>query len=132
MDIEVHENKAGTFYGSNGKVAEVWQENLLQTALAAGVITASQDSSSGFLKLLWNHNSSATRKEVFAIMATLQTLKNVGSQTLYLNFSGEVQYKPTKTQVLSTDATLVTQLENKNFGAVVAALSPTPSQYRTE
>lgn len=132
MDIETNENKIGTFYDSKGKIAETWQENLLQTALTAGVITVTRDASAGFLKLLWNHNTAATRKEVFAIMATLQTLKNVANQTLYLNFSGEVQYKPTKTQVLSTDPLLVTHLENKNFDAVVAALSPTPSQFRTE
>lgn len=115
MDIEVHEDEDGTFYDAGGKTAEKWQENLLQTALNAGVITATQDASGGFVKLLWNHNNPATRKEVFAIMATLQTLKNVGNQTLYLNFSGEVQYKPTKTQILTSDAALVANLESKNF-----------------
>ncbi len=132
MDIEVHEDEDGTFYDASGKTAEKWQENLLQTALEAGVITATRDASGGFVKLLWNHNSPATRKEVFAIIATLQVLKNVGNQTLYLNFSGEVQYKPNKTQVLSSDSTMVANLESKNFWAVVAALSPVPAQYRTE
>lgn len=115
MDIEVHDDEDGTFYDASGKAAEKWQENLLQTALNAGVITATQDASGGFVKLLWNHNNPATRKEVFAIMATLQTLKNAGNQTLYLNFSGEVQYRPTKTQILPSDAALVANLESKNF-----------------
>lgn len=132
MDIETHENESGAFYDGNGKIAEKWQENLLQTALSAWVITVNRDASSGFLKLLWNHNSPATRKEVFAIMATLQTLKNAGSQTLYLNFSGEVQYKPTNIQVLNTDSTMIANLESKNFNAVINALSPIPTQYRTE
>jgi hypothetical protein len=87
MNIDIHEDEDGTFYDSKNTAAEKWQENLLQTALEAGVITATQDASGGFLKLLWNHNSPATRKEVFAIMATLQTLRSVNSQTLYLNFS---------------------------------------------
>jgi hypothetical protein len=132
MDIKVYEYKDEKFYDASGKFAEKWQENLLQTALEAGVITATRDASGGFVKLLWNHNSPATRKEVFAIIATLQVLKNVGNQTPYLNFSGEVQYKPNKTQVLSSDATIVANLENKNFWAVVATLSPVPAQYRTE
>lgn len=132
MDIEVHDDEDGTFYDASGKAAEKWQENLLQTALEAGVITATQDASGGFVKLLWNHNSPATRKEVFAIIATLQTLKNASSQTLYLNFSGEVQYKPTKTQIISSDSAMIVNLETKNFSAVVDALSPKPTQYRTE
>lgn len=132
MDIEVHDDEDGTFYDSSGKPAEKWQENLLQTALEAGVITATRDASGGFVKLLWNHNNAATRKEVFAIMATLQTLKNASSQTLYLNFSGEVQYKPNKTQIISSDSTMINNLETKNFSAVIDALSPKPTQYRTE
>ncbi|MCB9807272.1 hypothetical protein H6768_05340 [Candidatus Peribacteria bacterium] len=96
------------------------------------MITVDQDTASGFIKLLWKHNSPATRREVFAIIATLQTLKSVNAQTLYLNFSGEVQYIPTKTQVLSTDATMVSNLQKKNFDAVLSMLSPTPTQYRTE
>ena len=115
MDIAEHADEDGTFYDASNKIAEKWQENLLQTALEAGVITATRDASGGFVKLLWNHNSPATRKEVFAIIATLQVLKNAGNQTLYLNFSGEVQYKPTKTQVLSTDAAMIANLESKNF-----------------
>ncbi|MCB9807273.1 hypothetical protein H6768_05345 [Candidatus Peribacteria bacterium] len=35
MDIENHEDEDGTFYDANGKIAEKWQENLLQTALGA-------------------------------------------------------------------------------------------------
>lgn len=132
MTIESHDDEDGTFYDANGKMAEKWQENLLQTAFTAGVITVDQDTSSGFIKLLWKHNSPATRKEVFAIMATLQTLKNVSAQTLYLNFSGEVQYIPAKTQVLSTDAAMVDNLQKRNFDAVLNLLSPTPTQYRTE
>jgi len=132
MKIENHEDEDGTFYDSKGKIAEKWQENLLQTALNAGVITVDQDSSGGFIKLLWKHNSPATRKEVFAIIATLQSLKNVSAQTLYLNFSGEVQYVPKKTQVLSTDPAMVKNLQEKNFTAVLSMLSPAPSQYRTE
>lgn len=132
MNIEAHEDEDGTFYTADGKAAEKWQENLLQTALDAGIITARQDISGGFLKLLWNHNDPATRQEVFAIMATLLTLKNTSAQTLYLNFSGEGLSQPTKTHIISTDSTMIANLENKNFSAVIDALSPRPTHYRTE
>lgn len=115
MDIEAHEDEDGTFYTADGKAAEKWQENLLQTALEAGVITATRNTSGGFVKLLWDHNNPAKRKEVFALISTLQTLKNVGNQTLYLNFSGEVSYRPKKTRILSADTELVEQLKQKNF-----------------
>lgn len=132
MSIESHDDEDGTFYDSSDKPAEKWQENLLQTALESGVITITQDASSGILKLLWKHNDAATRKEVFAIMATLQTIKKASEQTLYLNFSGEVQYKPTKTQIIASDKTMVDNIQKKNFSAVADALSPAPTQYRTE
>lgn len=132
MSIDEHPASEGSFFGSDGKPAEKWQENLLQTALASGVITPSRDTSSGVLKLLWKHNDPATRKEVFAIMETLQTIKKASEQTLYLNFSGEVQYKPTRMQIIESDEEMIQNLQSKNFPAVVAALSPTPVQYRTE
>lgn len=132
MSIDNHEDEDGTFYDSSDKPSEKWQENLLQTAFEAGVITPTQDASSGILKLRWKHNDAATRKEVFAIFATLLTIKKASEQTLYLNFSGEVQYKPTKTQILSTDKTMIDNLQTKNFTDVVAALSPAVAQYRTE
>jgi hypothetical protein len=132
MSIESHDDEDGTFYDSSDKPAEKWQENLLQTALESGVITVEQDASTGILKLLWKHNDVATRKQVFAIIATLQTIKKASEQTMYLNFSGEVQYKPTKTQVISSDATLIKNIQEKDFSAVVAALTPAPTQYRTE
>ena len=132
LSIENHDDEDGTFYDSSDKPAEKWQENLLQTALEAGVITIDQDASSGVLKLLWKHNDAATRKQVFAIIATLQTIKKASEQTMYLNFSGEVQYKPTKTQVISSDAELIKNIQEKNFSAVITALSPAPTQYRTE
>ncbi len=132
MSIDTHEDEDGTFYDSSDKPSEAWQENLLQTAFEAGVITPTRDTSSGILKLRWKHNDAATRKEVFAIFATLLTIKKASDQTLYLNFSGEVQYKPTKTQILSTDRTMIDNLETKNFTDVVAALSPAVVQYRTE
>lgn len=132
MSIENHDDEDGTFYDSNDKPAEKWQENLLQTALESGVISVEQDASTGVLKLLWKHNDVATRKQVFAIIATLQTIKKASEQTMYLNFSGEVQYKPNKTQIISSDAELVKNIQEKNFSAVVSALSPAPTQYRTE
>lgn len=132
MSIDTHEDEDGTFYDSSDKPSEAWQENLLQTAFEAGVITPTRDTSSGILKLRWKHNDAAKRKEVFAIFATLLTIKKASDQTLYLNFSGEVQYKPTKTQILSTDRTMIDNLETKNFTDVVAALSPAVVQYRTE
>ena len=59
-------------------------------------------------------------------------MKKVGEQTLFLNFSGEVQYKPNKTQILTNDPTLIKNLLEKNFSAVVEKLNPAPVEYRTE
>jgi hypothetical protein len=128
MDISPSEEGDGTFYDANNKVAVEWQENLLQTARKMGIISPAKDGD----KWLWKHNTPATRKEVFAIIATFQTLKNAGKQIPYLTFSGEVQYNPGKTKLISTDPILVQKMKEKDFDSVRELLSPATIQTRGE
>ncbi len=120
------------FYDAAGQVAAPWQEQLLHAALDAGVITVSQSGTSSTPSLLWKHNNLATRKEVFAIINTLLSLKNAGDQIPYLTFSGEVYYTPGATKIISTDLSLIKNLQDKKFDAVAASLNPAPIDYRSE
>ncbi len=131
MDI-VSGSHDATFYDTNGQPAADWQENLLHSALDAGVITVTQSGTSSAPQLLWKHNNLATRKEVFAIISTLLSLKNAGDQVPYLTFSGEVQYTPGATKIISTDLSLIKNLQDKNFDQVAASLNPAPIDYRSE
>jgi hypothetical protein len=116
-------------YRTNPSVtANQWQENLLQTARKMGVITPKSVGPTWD----WRHNAPATRKEVFAIIATFQTLKNAGKQIPYLTFSGEVQYTPGKTKLISSDPEIIKQIEARNFDNVIGLLKPTPLQTRVE
>lgn len=119
MDIKPSTTEDGTFYDANGVAAVEWQENLLQSARKDSIITPSIGNEG---KLLWKHNTSATRKEVFAIISTLLTLKNAGKQIPYLTFSGEVQYTPGKTKILSSDVAIVKDIKEKNFDSTIALL----------
>lgn len=131
MDITAVKSGA-KFYDAAGNPAAEWQENLLQSALNAGIITVTQGGTSTDAQLLWKHNDLARRKEVFAVIDTLLSLKNAGDQIPYLTFSGEVQYTPGVTKIISTDATLIKNLQDKNFDQAVLSLSPAPIDYRSE
>lgn len=119
MDIKPSTTEDGTFYDANGVAAVEWQENLLQTARKDSIITPSIGNEE---KLLWKHNTPATRKEVFAIISTLLTIKNAGKQIPYLTFSGEAQYTPGKTKILSSDPAIVKDIKEKNFDTTIALL----------
>lgn len=121
-----------TFFDAAGQPAAEWQENLLHSALDAGVITVAQSGTSAAPQLLWKHNNLASRKEVFAIISTLLSLKNAGDQVPYLTFSGEAQYTPGVTKIISTDLSMIKNLQDKNFDQAVMALNPTPIDYRSE
>lgn len=128
MDISVSDETDGTFYDANGTQAVEWQENLLQSARKMGIISPTQSGD----KWLWKHNTPATRKEVFAIIATFQTLKNAGKQIPYLTFSGEVQYTPGKTKLISSNPEIIKEIEARNFDTVIGLLKPAPLQTRVE
>ena len=132
MITDTASSDEGTFYDTAGNPANTWQENLLQSARIAGIISPTETGTGATKKLLWCHNDSATRKEVFAMISVLQTLKQANDQMPYLVFSGEVQYKPGTTHIMSTDPTLITNLQNKDFDKAVAAMTPVPVEYRTE
>lgn len=131
MDITPSTNGAA-FYDAAGELAAQWQENLLQSAMSAGIITAAQGGTSTSPQLLWKHNDLARRKEVFAIIGTLLSLRNAGEQIPYLTFSGEVTYTPGVTKIISTDSALIKNLQDKNFDQAILALNPAPIDYRSE
>lgn len=127
METTVSDARDGTFYDRETP-ANTWQENLLQSARKIGVITpTSQDG-----RWFWRHDTPATRKEIFALLDTFQTIKDAGKQMPYLTFSGEAQYTPGKTQLLSTDPALIREIKAKNFSTVISLLKPTPLQTRRE
>lgn len=128
MDIDTSDDADGTFYDANGTIAVDWQENLLQSARKMGVISPTKNDD----KWLWKHNTPATRKEVFAIIATFQALKDAGKKIPYLTFSGEVQYTPAKTKVITADPTLVGEAQDRNFDNIIPLLSPEPLQTRID
>lgn len=129
LDISTSTGDDGTFFDANGTAAVDWQENLLQSARAAGIITPTVSGD----KLLWKHNTPATRKEVFAIISTLLTLKNAGKQIPYLSFaSGEVQYTPGKTKILTSSSVVIKDMQEKNFDSVISLLGPNTLQTRIE
>lgn len=128
LDINVSTEGDGTFYDASDTAAVEWQENLLQSARAAGIITPTVSAD----KLLWKHNTPATRKEVFSIISTLLSLKNAGKEIPYLTFSGEVQYTPAKIKIVTSDSVLVKEAQNKNFDNIISLLKPEPLQTRIE
>jgi len=129
MDTDISDSSDGTFYDANGTAAVDWQENLLQSARKAGIISPTPGTDG---KLLWKHNTPATRKEVFAVISSLLTLKNAGKQIPYLTFSGEVQYIPGKTKILSSDSAIVKDIQNRNFDSATALLGPQTLQTRID
>ncbi len=126
LKIETAPNDGKVFYDEKNVAAEVWQNNLLRSALASSIINPETTGD----KLLWKHNTAITRKEAFLLISRLLTVKTAINQTLYLNFSGEVQYIPDKAISLNTN--LSGKLGEKDFESVLATLSPAPIQYRTE
>ncbi len=123
---------SGFFVDAKNVPALPWQENLLQTALQSGVINAESVMKSDIVNYLWRHNDRGSRKEVFKLFATLLMVKQMRDQTMYLNFSGEAQYRPDKIRIISEDPALVDQVQKKDFSTILAAISPAPVQYRTE
>lgn len=122
----------GIFVDAKNVPALPWQENLLQTALQSAIISAESVTKEDVVQYLWKHNDPASRKEVFKLFSTLLMVKQMRDQTLFLNFSGEVQYRPDKIRIISEDSDLVDMIQKKDFSTILAAISPSPLEYRTE
>lgn len=117
------------FYDANNVVAVQWQEDLLQSARIANIISPTRTGDKWF----WKHNTPATRKEIFAIISKFQALKDIGKKIPHLSFmSGEAEYVPGNTKILSSDATLVKDIQDKNFDSLINFLGSQASYVRID